>query len=516
MSYQKKLLLLIVISTVFRLLVASSLELSNAEVYYWSFAQKLQWNYFDHPPMVAWLIRLTTANLLLHTELFVRLGAIIASAICTWLIFKIGTVINNLQTGWFAALLYTSFVYGSIVAGTFILPDSPQMIFWLSCILILIKITQSTAYDQRSNLLWCLFGLMAGLCIMCKVHGVFLWLGAALYVVLIDRNWLRYRGIYLSAIITVIIISPIFIWNVQHDFAGYKFHSNRVTITGSGVHFGRFIKELLQEVAMCNPVNFFLIWVNVFWAFKGKVPADKKIIQILLFCSLPLIVILIFIALFRETLPHWPGPAYGCLLILPAIKLAAIAKEDTNHIPKVIKAALIYVGFIAIAQVLLVNYFPGTLSKQKDGLYLGKDDVTLDMFGWETAAVHFDSIYRSDVAKKRMPPRAPVIVTNWYPAAHIDFYIANLTKQQTIGIGNIQNLHQYYWMNEYKKQLKNGDDAYFIVPSNLFNYQRFDEVVNNFTRYEQSPVISVYRSGIVCKQLFIFRMKGYKGGAKQQ
>lgn len=510
MNYQKKVLLLIAISTVVKLILACSIELSSVEVYYWALSQKLQWNYFDHPPIVAWLIRLTTANLLFHNELFVRLGAIIASATCTWLIFKIGTVINNLKTGWYAALLYTSSLYSSVIVGTFILPDSPQMVFWLSGILLLIKILRSTAYDQKANLLWCLFGLMSGLCTMSKVHGVFLWFGVILYVLLIDRSWLKYRGIYLSAVVTLIIISPIIIWNIQHDFVSYKFHSSRVSLTGAGVNLKVFIKELLTEVFINNPVNFFLICSNLLLALKGKLPVDKKNIQLLLFCSLPLIVILLFISLFREVLPHWPGPAYTCLLILPAIKLASVTRRKEQNTPKVIKAALAYMMIIAVLEILVINYFPGTLSEQKQGLNMGKDDVTIDMYGWKRAGLKFDSLYRSDVAKKTMPFGAPIIVTKWFPAAHIDFYIANKTKQETIGIGNIFNLHQYYWMNEYKKQLKNGDNAYFIVPSDLFDIKTFNEVINDFTQYEKASTIPIFRSGVLCKEIYVFRIKGYR------
>jgi len=55
------------------MLVAYSLELGNDEVYYQTYAQHLQWNYFDHPPMVALLIRLSTINLFFHNEFFVPL-----------------------------------------------------------------------------------------------------------------------------------------------------------------------------------------------------------------------------------------------------------------------------------------------------------------------------------------------------------------------------------------------------------------------------------------------------------
>jgi Dolichyl-phosphate-mannose-protein mannosyltransferase len=510
LNYVQKTLLLIAISTILRLFFASTLELSNAEVYYWVYSLHLQWNYFDHPPIVAWLIRLTTVNLLFHSELFVRLGAIIASAICTWLIFKIGTVVNNLQTGWFAALLYTSSIYCSIASGTFILPDSPQMVFWLSSVLILVKISHLNTYDPKSTFLWCLFGLMTGLCIMSKVHGVFIWFGVALYSLFINRAWLKYPGIYFSAIITLIIISPIFIWNLQNNFISYEFHSSRIRLIGERVHVSGFIKGLLAVILITNPVNFFLIYSNLIWAFKGKFAVDKKDIQLLLFCSLPLIVVLLFISLFRETFPHWSGPAYSCLLILPAIKLSSVFEKERRDIPNGIKVALAFMIIMAVSEIIATNYYPGTSSEQKEGLYIGKGDYSLDMYGWKEAGEKFDSLYRSDVEKKIMPLSAPIIVTNWFPAAHIDFYIATKTKQQTLGIGDILSLHQYYWMNQYKKQLKNGDSAYFIVPSNLFNYKTFDAVNNNFMSYDMPLDVSQFRSGIICKQLYVFRLKGYR------
>lgn len=510
MSYQRKTLLLIAISTVIKLITASTIELGIAEAYYWTYSLHLQWDYFDHPPVVAWLIRLTTANLILHNELFVRFGAIISCAICTWLIFKIGTVINNLQTGWYAALLYTSSVYCNIIAGTYILPDSPQMVFWLLSILILIKISHPSNDNKKYNLLWCLFGIISGLCIMSKVHGIFLWFGVALYALLINRTWLKYPGIYLAAIITLIITSPIIIWNLQNNFISYKFHSSRVTLIGAEMHVSGFIKELLQVILITNPVNFFLICSSLLLAFKGKIPVDKKDIQLLLFCSMPLVIALLFISLFRETLAHWPQPAYSCLLILPAIKLASDIKGKSRVVPNVIKVALAFTVLTAVSAILVTNYYPGTSSDQKEGLSMGTGDPSLDMYGWEEAGKKFDSLFRSDVEKKIMPSDAPIVVTNWSPAAHIDFYIATKTKQQTFGIGDILSLGQYYWTNKYKRQLKDGDSAYFIVPSNLFTYKTLDEVTRNFVHFEMPLVISQFRSGIICKKLYFFRVKRYR------
>src|SRR6185312_5993600 len=116
--------------------VAHVTELDNDEAYYFTYALHLQWNYFDHPPGVAILIRLSTLNLFFTGELFVRLGAIICAASGTWLSYCIGKLIRNERTGFYAAVLYNTSIYSGIIAGVFILPDSPQIVFWLAALLV--------------------------------------------------------------------------------------------------------------------------------------------------------------------------------------------------------------------------------------------------------------------------------------------------------------------------------------------------------------------------------------------
>jgi len=512
LNYQKRVFFLIAISTIIRSLIACSLELSNTEVYYWTFARHLQWNYFDHPPMVAWLIRLTTLNLLVHQEFFVRLGAIIASAICTWLIFKIGIKIKNEQTGWFAALLYTASIYSSIAAGAFILPDSPQMVFWLAGFLTLLRISQYQAEDSKMIFLWCLFGLMTGLCIMCKVHGFFLWLGMILYALLFNRSWFTHRGIYLSTALTLLITSPIIIWNVQNHFASYVFHSSRISLLNASPGLWLFIKQLLATILITNPFNFFLICFSLFLAFKSRLPVLKKDLRLILCCSLPLIAILLFISLFRETYAHWTGPGFSTLILLPAVKFASDSSRAKWMFPKQVKWALGFCIIFSFSEIMISWFYPGTVSNQKDGLTLGKGDFSLDMYGWKKTGQTFDSLYRRDVLTKTMPVNAPIIVTKWYPAAHIDYYIGGKTKQQTIGMGDIFDLHEYYWTNKNKTPLKPGDSAYYLIPSNLFDYKTLDRVINRFSSYEMPLVISELRNGLVCKQVYVFRLRGYIPG----
>ena len=62
-SYSRKVLWLILIISLVKMITASLIELGNDEVYYWTYALQPDWNHFDHPPMVGWMIRLTSLNL---------------------------------------------------------------------------------------------------------------------------------------------------------------------------------------------------------------------------------------------------------------------------------------------------------------------------------------------------------------------------------------------------------------------------------------------------------------------
>src|SRR5215213_3642628 len=126
-SYRKKFFVFVAILFPIKLFFAFWLELGNDEAYYWLYSQYLQWNYFDHPPMVAVWIRIFTLNLVFSNEGFLRLGSVVGCALSTWFVFKAVATLHSEKAGWFAACLYNASFYAGITAGVYIMPDTPQM-----------------------------------------------------------------------------------------------------------------------------------------------------------------------------------------------------------------------------------------------------------------------------------------------------------------------------------------------------------------------------------------------------
>ena len=258
-QYANKVFWLIIISVIVKLVAASLLELGNDEVYYWTYSLQPDWNHFDHPPMVGWLIRLTTFNELWVNETTMRLGAILCAAIATWIIFKLGKLLSSEKLGWYAALVYTCSVYTGFIAGFFILPDSPQLLFWTGALYVMAEMFLKN--NERKLGRWLLLGLLIGLATLCKVHALFLWAGFGLFLLFTNSKCLFNWRFYMGVLVTAVCISPIVYWNIKNHFITYRYHSERVTHTS--MQWDMLGREIGGEFAYQNPVIFLLILVSV-------------------------------------------------------------------------------------------------------------------------------------------------------------------------------------------------------------------------------------------------------------
>lgn len=481
------------------MIIAAVLELGNDEVYYRLFAHPLQWNYFDHPPMVGWLIRISTFNLVFDTASTVRLGAIICSAVTTWLMYKCGEKLVNSYTGFLAAILYTSCVYGSVIAGTFILPDSPQMVFWVGSLYLLIKITDTKYLTKKAvkDILW--FGVLTGLGMLCKIHTVFLWLGFALYLLLYCRQWLKHWSIYAAASITILFFTPVLLWNVQHDFITFFYHGKRVDITNETIHADNFFSFAGGLVFYCNPVVFFLI-ARAVWHRDLFVKRTNK--RILLLTSLPLLAAATLISLFKEVLPHWAGPAFFSLILLTASYYSRIhwASRSKKLVPPGFLFAGVVFVLITAAALAIVLLLPGTMGS-RDEARKGDGDITLDVYGWRDFSKSFDSIYYS--THSGGTHKTILLADKWFPAAHIEYYVAKPLGIQTMAIGAIEDIHQYYWLNRERGLPADSVDIYVISPSNYLVQNGKITVLKEAIPARTDTVIQ-YRNKQVARKFYVY------------
>ncbi|MDE3124119.1 MAG: glycosyltransferase family 39 protein, partial [Bacteroidota bacterium] len=357
-AYKKLLFRLIIITILIKIILSLFVELGIDESYYWMYAIQPDWNHFDHPPMVGFLIRLSTLNLHWVNDVSMRLGAILSGAIATIFIFKTGCLLKNERIGWYAALVYNCSIYTAIIAGIFIMPDSPQMVFWTAALYLMAKLFLQN--KDKSLSIWLLLGLMIGLALYSKVHGLYLWAGFGLFIFIKKPKWLLNYRLYLSALTSLLFVVPIVWWNIQNNFITYRYHSERVTHTT--IQPEDFLRELIGEFAYQNPVIFILLIVSIIYVIKNRASVFNTTINVWIVCmSAPMIVLFWIISMFNATLPHWSGPAYIPLYFFAAVYLEKISIKT---VPTFLKTAYGVLGGTLFLAVILVQFAPFNLGSQ--------------------------------------------------------------------------------------------------------------------------------------------------------
>ena len=516
-NINKILIWLLAISFVVRGFLAAWMEFGNDEVYYWTYALYPDWSHFDHPPMVGWVIQLFSLNLLFDSEFFIRLASIVFKTANTYIIYRIAKDLKDAQTGLYAALLYTASIYAFVITGIFIMPDTPLMLFWLLAVWMAIKymkvkapepvegptITAALRQAQRPSFL-ILFGLFAGLAMLSKYSGVFLWIGMMLYTLIFNRKQLKNPYLYLALLISALCCIPILYWNIQNDFISFSFHGARVG--GNKLNFSTFGTEIAGEFFYNNPVNFVLAIIAVVAVFKKKLDIEKPTQRLILCITLPLILVFLFFSLTRPTLPHWNAPAYVTLILLSAVYLQD-KQSESEKLPKPIIAALsvlIITLVIGVAEIK-TGFIP--LDKHTEPEQLGRDDFTLDMYGWRQLGEKFADFREQKIAEGVMKAEDGIVANQWFPLANLDYYVARPLDMRVMGLGWPEFLHKYLWINDERGGFHLGENYWFLSDSRYpkdpkTTYQWY------FKEIELVGVINTDRCGKPAKNFFVYTCKG--------
>ena len=505
-DYPKKTIWLIGIAIIVKVALSFLLELGNDEVYYYTYAVQPDWNHFDHPPMVGWMIQLSTLNLNWVSTLSMRLGSILAAAISTWIVFRIGALIHNERAGWIAALLYTCSIYTSIIAGLFIMPDSPQLLFFTGSIYLMIKWVVKPHLFTKLN--WLVLGLLIGLATLSKVHGLYLWIGFGGFLLFHQLKTLKQPFLYIAVFITLLALIPILYWNIEYDFITYKFHSKRVL--HSGIQVASFFQQIAGEFFYQNPLVYISCLIPLLQfkklkaIFQVQSTSNQKstsLVSLLLWLSLPLIALFWSISLFNPTLPHWTGPGFIALFLLAGVYWSETSKK---LIPNLIQWALGFFVVLVIGFIGLVHVFPIQLgSKSPDNL--GEYNPINDVTGWNQFSVEFKTLVQQDTSGG-MQAKAPIIVSKWFPAGHILFYTARSTQKQVIAIGALEDVHKFAWLNQDQPNLQIGQDAYFIQPSNL-PFDPTQSILPYFEKMGKTDTIQIKQRGLLLRNFYVYRFK---------
>jgi len=210
-------------------------DLYPDEAQYWVWSQHLALGYYSKPPLVAWLIALTT-GLFGDSEFAVRLSAPLLHTGAAVFVYAIGERLYDRRIGFWSALAYAS-LPGVSVSAFIISTDAALLLFWAAALYAFVRAREGGGWGW-----WLGVGLAAGLGLLSK-YAMAYWMLSALGFVLLLSDERRHLPRLLAALgLALLIYSPNFWWNWSNGFVSYLHTRDNAGLSGPLVHLDAFIE----------------------------------------------------------------------------------------------------------------------------------------------------------------------------------------------------------------------------------------------------------------------------------
>jgi 4-amino-4-deoxy-L-arabinose transferase-like glycosyltransferase len=409
-------LLLVGAATIFHLAYAGLLPLSPQEAYYWEWARRLDLSYFDHPPLAAWSIALTT-GLLGDSERGVRLAAALHSAIFSaffWLaarrLFGARAALAALGAG----LAVPIFALGQVI----ITPDGPLLSGWAMALYFTVR-----ALDEERPRWLLAAGAATGWALLGKYTGALL-LPQILLALLLDprgRRMLRTPWPWAGAALAVALFSPVIVWNLRHGLASFAFQTEGRVQHSSlrPVLVARFVG---LQAALVTPILLGLAVEAVVQAARRRADPSFRLCAVF---SAPLLLLTIAISPFHWVKGNWLAPIYPTAFAAGA---ALALSPGWRRRAGVAGLALALAGTVYVHLVPLAPAVP----------FPAKDEGTS---GWRELAA------RVEAERAALGPSAFVAGCNYKVSAELAYNLPGRPRTWSAEIAGDHGLQYRYWFD---------------------------------------------------------------------
>ncbi len=298
------LLVLAVIHTLYN----SSLQLYLDEAYYWVWSRHLQLSYYDHPPMVAYLIRLAT--LACESEACIRLAAVFCMTLTGWYLFRLGELLGGCRTAW-AALAIWAVLPLTNLGYTIVSPDAPLFLFWSAGLYHAWRIL----FEDGGWPDFLATGLAIGGMLLSKYTGVLFPVFLLVFVLWRRPRLLRDGRTWLAAGVAFLLVLPVIWWNARHDWVSFRFQYGHGSSGDWALRPDLFFEFLGGLFLVFSPVFMgLLLWGLV---RNRRLWRDDRLLYLLLAFAIPLGFFL-YKGLFKKMQLNWPAMAFIAATLLLA------------------------------------------------------------------------------------------------------------------------------------------------------------------------------------------------------
>lgn len=303
--------------------------LANDESYYWYFSKNLAWGYFDHPPMVALLVWLSSW---LPAELGVRFVSTLLQPLYLLLFWRL---IRPPQPTQRDAIIYCLICFSQPLLqlyGFLALPDAPLMMFTV------VFLWAYKRFCHKSNTMNAtIMGISVALLAYSKYHGA---LVVAL-VILSNPKLLKEWRLYYAAVLAVALMLPHLLWQYNHDWVSLRYHL--MERNAPSYHIGYTLAFLATALTVFNP-----LWLYHY--FKGLSNKRNDFERALLFLGAGFVLFFLLSTLRGPAQAQWLLPA-----VMPCVAVLFRTARQLRYTRVVGIVSLVI--FLAVRVVAMANPF---------------------------------------------------------------------------------------------------------------------------------------------------------------
>ncbi len=416
--------------TVVRLALGVVVPLFPDETYYWDWSRQLAGGYFDHPPVIAFLIAGGTA-LLGDTPIGVRLLPILAGTAGGFALIRTTCHLAGPSAARYASVVFAVIPLSAagLVLAT---PDAPLLAGIAWTLYAVVRALDEPIGSATSTRWWMIAGLAIGIAMASKFTGAFipvgLVLGFAWHRPL--RARLLERGPWIAVGIASLVMVPVLLWNSQHEWIAFTYQlGHALAPTARGTWYNRELELVGGQAALLSPILFVLVMAAIVRELRApREHSHFALAAISAFC----LAFFVYSAIGKGVSANWPAIAW-----LPGIILLGAAREGQRTAWERRGAWLSAVLVVPLLVHVVMPYLP---------LPPRRDQVN-KAYGWDQVALSVDSARRAIEEARGLPAGSVAVAANRYQdASMLAYHMPGRPAIPALNLGGRPNQYEI-WPN---------------------------------------------------------------------
>jgi 4-amino-4-deoxy-L-arabinose transferase-like glycosyltransferase len=477
---------------VVRLIFAALMPLFPDETYYWDWSRHLAGGYFDHPPMIAVLIRAGTAIAALFalppTPLAIRFVPVLAGAGAGLAAAAIARRLAGDRAALIAALVFALMPLAAtgLVLAT---PDAPLLAASAMGLYCVVRALESRIGSRASLGWWSAAGAALGLAFASKYTSILLPLTIVVAVLVRPavRARLREPGPYVACLIATLVFFPVLHWNAAHDWISFRFQLQH----GLGAPKGSAIKRELDlvggQLGLVSPILFVLMARAVWRALRRPRDDVQFALAVVAVGSW---VFFAYSAIRRPVEANWPAPSY-----VPGVALLA-AGAATVPMSRWLRSGI---GLAAlIVAVLYVHALTPILPIP------ARRDPIARAHGWDALARTVDA------ARQTAHTRSWVGADRYQDVSEIAYHAIGHPDALCVCLSGRHN--QYELWPGYSARAAVGDALVLALDERPAMHETVTRLAPYFEHASRGALVPLTRNGDTVTVRRIWVLEGYRGG----